>query len=62
MPKLEPTRAEYQSLLDENDALRAELAELKRIRKEDAGYMRALWDDNRKLHAELAYFNRRELT
>jgi len=43
MAKHEPTSTEYQSLLDENDALRAELAQLKhkldcyqQIRKEDA--------------------------
>ena len=54
--------AEYQHLLDENDALRTELAELRRRRKEDATYMLELWDDNRRLHSELRYFNRRELT
>ena len=43
MPKREPTSAELKQLLDENDALRAELAQLKhkldcyqQIRKEDA--------------------------
>jgi cell shape-determining protein MreC len=68
MPKLEPSRAEYQFLLEENDALRAELADLKhklavheRLRKENTTYIQALWDDNRRLHSELAYFNRREL-
>ena len=61
--------AEYQQLLDENDALRAELAELKhklacyeQIRKENTSYIQELWDDNRRLHSELNYFNRRELT
>jgi cell shape-determining protein MreC len=61
MPKREPTSAEYQFLLNENDALRAELAELKRIRKENSAYIQSLWDDNRRLHSELAWFNRREL-
>ena len=42
--------AEYQHLLDENDALRAELAELNRIRKENTTYIQELWDDNRRLH------------
>ena len=61
MPKREPTSAEYQALLNENDGLRAELAELKRRRKENTTYIQELWDDNRRLHSELAWFNRREL-
>jgi hypothetical protein len=50
------------------EALRAELAELKRklascerLRQDDRIYMRNLWDDNRRLHHELYHFNRREL-
>ena len=57
-------RSEYKHLLDENDALRLELALIKhrlacseRIRKENATYMQELWDDNQRVHAELRYFN-----
>jgi hypothetical protein len=68
MPVREPTIAEYQRLLDENYALRVkidelkaeQLAELKRIREENMIYIRELWDDNQKVHAELRYFNQRE--
>src|SRR5262249_41934917 len=66
-PKREPTSAEYQQLLDENDALRAEIVKLKgklenceMIRQEQASYIRGLWEDNRRVHAELRYFNRQE--
>ena len=67
-PKREPTRdkeltalrAEYQQLLDENDALRAVIVKLKwklenseMIRQEQASYIRGLWEDNRRVHAEL---------
>jgi len=47
-------------LLDENDALRAEIVKLKwklenceMIRQEQASYIRGLWEDNRRVHAEL---------
>ena len=67
-PKREPThdkeltalRAEYQQMLDENDALRAEIVKLKwklenceMIRKDQATYIRELWEDNQRVHAEL---------
>jgi len=45
-PKREPTSAEYQQVLDENDALRAEIVKLKwklenceMIRQEQASYI-----------------------
>ena len=38
-----------------------ELACCEQLRKEDAGYIRELWDDNRRLHSELDHFNRHEL-
>jgi hypothetical protein len=48
-PKREPTSAEYQQVLDENDALRAKVVKLKwklenceMIRQEQAGYIRGL--------------------
>jgi len=60
-------RAEYQQLLDENDALRAEIVKLKwklenceMIRKDQASYIRGLWEDNQRVHTELRYFNRQE--
>ena len=60
VPKHEPTSAEYQQVLNENDALRAAIVKLKdklenceMIRQEQASYIRSLWDDNRKAHAEL---------
>jgi hypothetical protein len=66
-PKREPTTAEYQQLLDENDALRVEIVKLKwklenceMIRQEQASYIRGLWEDNQRVHAELRYFNRQE--
>jgi hypothetical protein len=62
-----PTSAEYQQVLDENDALRAEIVKLKwklenceMIRQEQAGYIRGLWEDNRRVHAELRFHNRQE--
>ena len=65
--KREPTSAEYQQVLDENDSLRAEIVKLKwklenceMIRQEQAGYIRGLWEDNRRVHAELWYFNQQE--
>jgi cell shape-determining protein MreC len=64
MPKREPTSAEYQNLLYENDTLRvelaglkAELAELKRLRKENMTYTQELWNDNQRVHSQLRYFN-----
>ena len=60
VPKREPTSAEYQQVLDENDALRAEIVKLKwklenceMIRQEQAIYIRGLWEDNQRVHAEL---------
>jgi hypothetical protein len=67
VPKQEPTSAEYQQVLDENDALRAEIVKLKwqlencdMIRQEQASYICGLWEDNRKVHAELRLCNRQE--
>ena len=64
-PKREPTSAEYQQLLDENDALRAVIVKLKwklenseMIRQEQASYIRGLWEDNQRVHAELRFRNR----
>jgi regulator of replication initiation timing len=55
-----PIQDDYQHLLDENDALRAEIVKLRdrlenceMIRKEQASYIHGLWEDNRKAHAEL---------
>ena len=66
-PKREPTSTEYQQVLDENDALRAEIVKLKWklenceiLRQEQASYIRGLWEDNQRVHAELRYFNRQE--
>ena len=66
-PKRDPTSAEYQQVLDENDALRAEIVKLKwklesceMIRQEQASYIRGLWEDNQRVHAELRYYNRQE--
>ena len=66
-PRREPTSAEYQQVLDENDALRAEIVRLKdklenceMIRQEQAGYIRGLWEDNQRVHAELRLCNRQE--
>ena len=57
--------AELKHLHAENDALRAEIVKLKdkladyeRIRKEDADYIRGLWEDNQRVH--MRYFNRQE--
>ena len=59
--------AELKHLHDENDALRAEIVKLKwklenceMIRQEQASYIRGLWEDNRRVHAELRYCNRQE--
>jgi hypothetical protein len=66
-PKREPTSAEYQQVLDENDALRAKVVKLKwklenceMIRQEQASYIRGLWEDNQRVHAELRLRNRQE--
>jgi hypothetical protein len=66
-PKREPTSAEYQQVLDENDALRAEIVKLKwklenceMIRQEQASYIHGLWEDNRRVHAELRFRNQQE--
>ena len=69
-PKREPApigAAEYQRVLDENDALRAEIVKLKwklenceMIRQEQASYIRGLWEDNQRVHAELRFRNRQE--
>jgi hypothetical protein len=49
----------------ENDALRATIVKLKHklencemIRQEQASYIRGLWEDNRRVHAELRFHNR----
>ena len=71
-PKREPTSAEYQQVLDENDALRAVIVKLElkiselrsqlenceMIRQEQASYIRGLWEDNQRVHAELRFRNR----
>ena len=51
---------ENRYLLTANDALKAEIVRLKRkledyeqIRKEDADYIRGLWEDNQRVHAQL---------
>jgi hypothetical protein len=60
-----PRDAELQHLLNENDALRAEMAqllsevvELRRQKWEQQSYVRELWDRNARLHCELEYFNK----
>jgi hypothetical protein len=67
MPKHEPTSAEYQQVLNENDALRAAIVKLtdklencEMIRQEQDSYIRGLWEDNRRVHAELRFHNRQE--
>jgi hypothetical protein len=59
--------AELKHLHDENDALRAEIVKLKwklenceMIRQEQASYIQDLWEDNRRVHAELRFRNRQE--
>ena len=61
--KRELTSAEYRQVLEENDALRAKIVKLtwklencEMIRKDQASYIRGLWEDNRRVHAELRYF------
>jgi hypothetical protein len=65
-------KAEYQHLLAENDELRIEIAQLREAKRqlaarltaleqrhqEDASYLRELWNDNQRVHAELRYLNR----
>jgi hypothetical protein len=64
---MKPSSAEYQQLLDENDALRAEIVKLRdrlenceMIRKDQASYIRELWEDNRRVHTELRWYTRQE--
>ena len=59
--------AELKHLHDENDALRATIVRLRdklenceMIRQEQASYIRGLWEDNRRVHAELRFHNRQE--
>ena len=57
--------AELKHLHDENEALRAEIVKLRdrlenceMIRQEQASYIRGLWEDNQRVHAELRFRNR----
>jgi hypothetical protein len=57
--------AELKHLHDENDALRTEIVKLRdrlenceMIRKDQASYIRGLWEDNQRVHAELRFRNR----
>ena len=66
-PKREALVEENRHLLAENDALRAEIVKLKwklenceMIRQEQAIYIRGLWEDNQRVHAELRFRNRQE--
>jgi hypothetical protein len=59
--------AELKHMHDENDALRAEIVKLKwklenseMIRQEQASYIHGLWEDNRRVHAEVRFYNRQE--
>ena len=59
--------AELKHLHDENDALRAEIVKLRdrlenceMIRKDQASYIAGLWEDNRRVHAELRFYNRQD--
>ena len=61
-PKREALVEENRHLLAENDALRAEIVKLKwklenceMIRQEQASYIRGLWEDNQRVHAELRW-------
>jgi hypothetical protein len=56
-PKHDPTNAE---LLEENRLLKHRLEDYERIRKEDAEYIRELWEDNRRVHAELRFHKQQE--
>ena len=58
---------ENQHLYAENDALRATIVRLKdnlenceMIRQEQTSYIQSLWEDNRRVHAELRFHNRQE--
>ena len=58
---------ENRHLYAENDALRATIVRLKdklenceMIRQEQASYIQSLWEDNRRVHAELRFQNRQE--
>jgi len=67
IPKRQALVEENRDLLAENDALRSEIVKLKlktrelcsrlddyqRIRQEDAEYIRGLWEDNQRVHAQL---------
>ena len=73
-PKHQALVEENRDLLAENDALRSEIVKLKlktrelcsrlddyqRIRQEDAEYIRGLWEDNQRVHAQLRFYNRQE--
>ena len=66
-PKHQALVEENRVLLAENDALRTEIVRLKlktrelcsrlddyqRIHQEDADYIRGLWEDNQRVHAQL---------
>ena len=72
-PKHQALVEENRDLLAENDALRTEIVKLKlktrelcsrldnyqRIRQEDAEYIRGLWEDNQRVHAELRFHKQR---
>ena len=47
-------------LLEENRLLKHRLEDYERIRKEDAEYIRELWEDNRRVHAELRFHKQQE--
>jgi cell shape-determining protein MreC len=55
----EPTSAEFQQLLNENEALRAEIAEFRRALQTEIALAEDLSKDNQRLHAELRFFNER---
>jgi hypothetical protein len=66
-PKHDALIEENRHLLAENDALRAEIVKLRdklenceMIRKDQASYIAGLWEDNRRVHAELRCRNRQE--
>jgi hypothetical protein len=66
-PKHQLLVEENRHLLAENDALRSEIVKLKwklenceMIRKDQASYIRGLWEDNRRVHEQLRYFNRQD--
>jgi len=66
-PKHDALVEENRHLYAENDALRAEIVRLKdklenceMIRQEQASYIRGLWEDNQRVHAELRLCKRQE--